>query len=256
MSAEYQHICDWLNGHEHGKMTDFEAAMQIIESYMPEQASRMRTLRSDDRIWKLFEDRLVQLDREKEPETIPEIMPEIIPDITLSTVPVASPSQPVLSVANKSQLIKELEKENNLILKNQGYLHAQMRVIGRDKMGKPINISTTNKAKRSALRDQLVEAEAKLRENWLAIQHVQIHGCLPLVLETKEVKLPGEPVDYKAQESNRKMISYLKKQIEAKKKTLSALSGTKLVKAYKALEKMEANLAEREKQKQAWQAVN
>ena len=269
MSAEYTSICDWLNGHTHGQMTDFEAGIMIIEAYTPEHAPRMRMLRSDSRLWNFFEARLAELDKlaKATPQPTVDLSPfvgeyslaeakEVAAKIA-ATIPEPQRSQSVISPKNQSAQIRELEQEVNLLLKNQGYLHTQLRMIGRDRLGHAIHLSAADRIKRQQLRDQLVDAEAQIREKWLAIQHVQIHGCLPNApAEKKEVKRTAVPVDFKEVESNRKMISYLKGKIAAKKKELSGLTGQQLLKAHKALEKMENNLAEREKQKAAWQAVN
>ena len=255
MSAEYNSMCNWLNGHTHGSLKDFEAAMSIIESYMPDKAQRMRTLRSDSKIWELFVMRLDELDAHH-PKAMP-VASDIIPDIIPATIEEKiSDKEPArLPIANMSQLIRNLEDKNKLILKNQGHLHAQLTAIGRNALGKPIHLSEAAKKKRKDLRDQIVGYEEQLRRNWHAIRHVQIYGHLPEPEVKAEESKPVSELDWHEMEKNRKSLVYVRSQIELKKKALSTLTGKKLIKAHAALDKLEKNLAERTKKHEEWQAL-
>jgi len=259
MSDEYKSICGWLNAHRHGSMTDFEKGLAIVASYMPAKHNKMKLLRSDERLYDLFRSRLVELDKEKKANLqIATIQPAVVEragDIAVKTIqPVLTETIAFRKNPSRSKQIDELEQENRLIQKNIGFKHAQLSAIGRNASGVSLVLTIPQKAQRKALRDEIVALEEKLRENWLSIQFIQIHGYLPELPKKKTDKIDVEaPKDFREFESNRKMIVYLERQIREKQAKLKHLAGEEYIKMQKTIAKQQQNLDIRIQKKKAWE---
>ena len=261
MSEEYSSICNWLNGHRHGSMTDFDAGLAIIDSYIPHKHAKIKLLRSDQRMYELFVDHLATLDKKKKLEAAPAIatiQPSVIVrdgDIAVTAIQTIIPDTlPAAKLPSRSQQIDELESENKLLQKNLGYKHAQMSAIGRNRFGTALILTKAQKAERQQLRDEIVALEERIRANWLSIQFIQVHGHLPELPKKKGKKQEAAtPIDFQEVESNRKMISYLQGQIRQKEAKLKKQTGEEYLQTQRKMAKQQKNLDERIKLKQQWE---
>jgi hypothetical protein len=233
----YKEICQWINHHHMGRMDDWQQGMMLIGSYLPQEHNRLSTLSSD---LSLYDTLLKYISDSNFIESEPQEQSRKVNIVVESGY--AAPAKKIHSTSSK------------LILKQQGYLHATMRNIGRDTLGRPLNLSAEQLTQRKSIIAELVALEQDLIKGWQDAAHMEKFGTLPAPSPAIDAKTFKPITGYQEAEANRKLIGYYKREITSREKKLYQLTGDKLDSQLAKLAEQRASLVQIEKIRETWLA--